>query len=476
MVGKEGQRHRRKNRAVKLVVKIFEITLLFILIGLSSLLYQYFIDASWEMPPLEMYFALAVSILSWIFISSVHSFNGIPRVHRYRSLFFRCGKLHFLNMVLLIGIKYLFWIDSLPLLFLIIYSFLGFFVMFTLKAYVYKLFRVIRTRGYDVQNVLVITDAGYEPLIDEILTARQHGIRIAAIQTESLLIALRYKNLTQIFSTGKNVRSILDENVIDEVFLFKSSITNEEYHGLISICNEIGVILRTQTEMPIFEEHLSELKPANGTPFLSLVDNDSGKLALIVKKMSDYYISLIALVMLFPVIIAIAVAIKVDSKGPVFFRQKRVGRRGRHFMLLKFRTMRVDAEQMLEQLKSQNEADGPAFKIKNDIRITRIGKIIRRVGLDEVPQFINVLRGEMSLIGPRPPLPSEVEKYEPWQVRRLSVNPGITCSWQVAPNRNQIKFDKWMQLDLQYIDSWSLEKDFVLMFRTVGTFFKASGS
>jgi len=172
----------------------------------------------------------------------------------------------------------------------------------------------------------------------------------------------------------------------------------------------------------------------------------------------------------------IALLIKLTSKGPVIYRQARVGLRGRQFDLYKFRTMVVNAEELREQLLTANEADGPVFKIKNDPRITKIGKFLRKTGLDELPQFINVLIGDMSLVGPRPPIPSEVEQYERWQLRRLSMKPGITCTWQIEPNRNNISFNEWMKMDLNYIDNWSNKLDLVLFFKTIRTILKGSGS
>ena len=144
-------------------------------------------------------------------------------------------------------------------------------------------------------------------------------------------------------------------------------------------------------------------------------------------------------------------------------------------MLFKFRTMVVNAEEQLKKLKARNEADGPVFKIKDDPRITSAGKFLRKTGLDELPQFFNVIRGEMSLVGPRPPLEEEVKQYERCQLRRLSVKPGITCTWQIVPNRHDVSFEEWMELDLHYIDTWNLSKDFGLFFKTVKSFFAAGG-
>ena len=165
----------------------------------------------------------------------------------------------------------------------------------------------------------------------------------------------------------------------------------------------------------------------------------------------------------------------ISTKGPVFFRQERIGIGGRKFTMYKFRTMVVDAEFRLDDLKAYNEVSGPVFKIKHDPRITKVGRFLRKTGIDELPQLFNVVMGDMSLIGPRPPLEREVRQYEPWQLRRLSVMPGITCTWQVTPNRHDVLFEDWVTMDLSYIDNWSLSRDVRLFFKTVKTFFLAGG-
>lgn len=195
----------------------------------------------------------------------------------------------------------------------------------------------------------------------------------------------------------------------------------------------------------------------------------------ILKARGDLVFSILATILLIPVFTLIGIIIKLSSRGPVFFLQERIGFRGSKFKMIKFRTMVLDAEVQREHLKSMNEASGPVFKIKDDPRITRFGKFLRKNGLDELPQFINVIKGEMSLIGPRPPLEEEVRQYEPWQMRRLSVKPGITCTWQILPNRHSVPFDKWVKMDLHYIDHWSFRLDVALFFKTVKTFFLANG-
>jgi exopolysaccharide biosynthesis polyprenyl glycosylphosphotransferase len=184
------------------------------------------------------------------------------------------------------------------------------------------------------------------------------------------------------------------------------------------------------------------------------------------KRLFDVVASAIAFWLLLPVLVVLALTIKLTSRGPIFFNQVRVGLLGKPFQMLKFRSMVVNAEDLRQSLESSNEQSGPVFKIKDDPRVTVVGRWMRRYSLDELPQLLNVLRGDMSIVGPRPPVPAEVEQYEPWQRRRLSVRPGLTCIWQVS-GRNQISFEDWMYLDLRYIDHWSLINDFNLIFRTV---------
>ena len=187
-----------------------------------------------------------------------------------------------------------------------------------------------------------------------------------------------------------------------------------------------------------------------------------------VKRAQDIVFSLLALVVLSPLMLVIAIAIMIDDpKGGFIFRQIRCGKDGRMFHFYKFRSMCVDAEKKLDGLLDQNEMEGPAFNIENDPRITRVGKFLRKTSLDELPQLINVLRGEMSIVGPRPPLPREVEQYTEYQKQRLSVKPGLTCYWQVQPHRNRISFEDWVELDLNYIKAQSYIVDWKIIIMTV---------
>lgn len=183
------------------------------------------------------------------------------------------------------------------------------------------------------------------------------------------------------------------------------------------------------------------------------------------KRILDLLLSLLALVILSPLLLIVAIVIKIESKGPIIFSQKRIGLNGQEFKMYKFRSMVVNAEELKKKLVKKNEMSGPMFKIKDDPRITKVGKFIRKTSIDELPQLINIVNGDMSLVGPRPSLPNEVAKFESWMLDRLNVKPGLTCYWQVS-GRNNIEFIEWMKLDLKYIDERSFLLDLKLIFKT----------
>ena len=190
----------------------------------------------------------------------------------------------------------------------------------------------------------------------------------------------------------------------------------------------------------------------------------------VIKRVIDVVCSFVGVLVLSPLFVVIAIIIKFTSKGPVFFSQKRVGRDGKEFKMYKFRSMVVNAEELKEKLAAQNEMSGPMFKMKDDPRVTKVGKFIRKTSIDELPQLLNVLKGDMSLVGPRPSLPKEVAQFEDWMYRRLEVKPGLTCYWQVS-GRNNIDFEDWMKLDIKYVDERSTWIDIKLIFKTVGVLF-----
>lgn len=264
----------------------------------------------------------------------------------------------------------------------------------------------------------------------------------------------------------EDAEAIFRRQVVDEVIFSVPRTKLAEVEQAITIAEELG--LETKLSLDFLPHRFSRIKyeELGDTPLLSFQSAPAHPVQLGLKRLFDLGVSAAALVLGAPVFLGVAALVKLSSKGPVFFGQKRSGLNGREFTAWKFRSMVVDAEAKLGELLAQNEMSGPVFKMSRDPRVTRIGKFLRKTSLDELPQFWNVLVGEMSIVGPRPPIPAEVVKYNRQQRRRLSVKPGITCIWQVS-GRNQVDFNTWMKMDLDYIDNWSLALDLKLFLQTV---------
>lgn len=312
-------------------------------------------------------------------------------------------------------------------------------------------------------EVLIV---GTGPLARATAAALRERHRVAgafAVPRESPVADLGVTRLGTIDELG----AYLMVSPVDEVY-FATDI--HRHYGpvqeAVHACERLGIPFA----LPAHTIRLNRALPANrkavADGYLHYVLTVTRPMQDAIKRALDVTLSGAALLALAPLLLLVALAIKLTSPGPILFRQVRVGLRGRHFHMLKFRSMVVDAEARLAALQANNEQSGPVFKMTHDPRVTRIGRIIRKYSIDELPQLINILRGEMSIVGPRPPVPAEVAHYEPWQRRRLSVRPGLTCHWQVQ-GRNSIGFDEWMYLDMQYVDQSSISTDLSLVARTI---------
>jgi exopolysaccharide biosynthesis polyprenyl glycosylphosphotransferase len=271
----------------------------------------------------------------------------------------------------------------------------------------------------------------------------------------------------EILGKASEIERVLRQIPVDEVFVAGNLRKNgEEMQEVVKACERFGVPFALPAYSLRLERAQAVDAQALADGYIHYQNTPPLHYQMGMKRLFDILSSAAALWLLMPLFLVVMALIKLSSRGPIFFKQERVGIYGRRFNMLKFRSMVVNAEALKAALARANEMTGPVFKMKHDPRITRIGRFIRKYSIDELPQLINVLRGDMSVVGPRPPVPQEVEKYEAWQRRRLSVRPGLTCIWQVS-GRNQISFEEWMVLDMQYIDHWSLAQDMNLIFRTV---------
>jgi exopolysaccharide biosynthesis polyprenyl glycosylphosphotransferase len=279
-----------------------------------------------------------------------------------------------------------------------------------------------------------------------------------------------------IIGTVAKVSECLKNNVVDEVIIAIPRSLLDDANPIVHACEEEGIKLRFMADL--FDVHAARitLTQVGNIPLLTMesVAQDDGQ--LFVKRIIDVVVTTLVLPLVLPIMAITAVLIRLNSPGPVFFVQQRVGLRKHLFPMFKFRSMYVDAEERLPEIEHLNEAEGPIFKISNDPRITPVGRFIRRTSIDELPQLFNVLRGEMSLVGPRPMSIRDVDLFDHGiQRKRFSVKPGLTCIWQVS-GRSNLPFSKWLELDLEYIERWSLWLDLEILFKTIPAVLKAKGA
>lgn len=263
---------------------------------------------------------------------------------------------------------------------------------------------------------------------------------------------------------------------VHEIVFFSSDVSHlNDYGEMIRLCEDLGIRIRMAADfLPVAAARIS-VDFVEDLPLLTLSTVPEHSLSLVAKRVLDFAVAVTCLIFLSPLMLVTAFMIKLSSRGPIFYRQTRCGQFGRPFTLVKFRTMVDGAEDRLWEIRHLNEMTGPVFKMRNDPRVTWLGGFLRKYSIDELPQFWNVVKGEMSIVGPRAPLPDEVRHYSIRQRRRLSVKPGITCLWQVS-GRSEIDFHQWMDLDLEYIDNWSLWLDLRIMLRTIPAVFMGRGA
>jgi exopolysaccharide biosynthesis polyprenyl glycosylphosphotransferase len=299
----------------------------------------------------------------------------------------------------------------------------------------------------------------------EIENASAYGLRLTGFLAESGSAEEVHLDGTYPVRLLSDLPDILKQHVIDEIIFAVDSRRLSELEEIFLLCDEEGV--RTRVAVDFFPHMNSEVyvERLGAAPLLTFSSTPHDEIRLLVKRLTDIVLAGAALIVLTPVMLAISLLIRLTSPGPAIFRQVRCGLNGRRFVFYKFRSMQENAHEMRESLKHLSQRD-LAMKIPNDPRLTRVGKWLRKFSMDELPQLWNVVKGDMSLVGPRPAVPEEVEQYQRWQRRRLRMRPGLTCLWAVC-GRDAVDFETWMKLDMQYIDSWSLALDWKIILRTI---------
>ncbi len=414
-----------------------------------------------------------IIVLLWILLLEQSNLGRVGRIKMYSISFVEYLTVIVIGNILIFAAIVILDLNSVSRLVLGVFAIVNFLALYSFKIALSATMKYLRREGMNTRLILIIADEDSFYFIDRLIDTKDWGYRIWAIMSDDQAIKNKYGAEYNIIPYERDLSLIIDNRAIDEVFYCKSSLDQNEIQKFIYSCAEVGVVFRMQSLLLNYVKMQSTLSFLNQMPFLTFRNTPDNYLALKFKALLDFVISIVVLILLSPAMIFIGILIKLDG-GPVFFLQKRTGLNGRQFYCYKFRTMVVNAESLQKNLMDKNEQAGPVFKIKNDPRVTKIGRFLRKTSLDELPQFINVLKGDMAIVGPRPPIPSEVKQYKRWQQRRLSMKPGITCIWQVS-GRNNIPFDQWMKMDMQYIDTWSLKLDFIILLKTIRVVFTGDG-
>ena len=406
---------------------------------------------------------------------SYHSHRTVPVSREALTIF----RVVFVGNVLLATLAYLLPLRQLSRSWFVLFAALSAVFLVMEKIAVRVIARWVRLKGLNYRTVLIVGTG--RRAIDVARVIHEHkywGYKILGFVADGHHLSngwARYR----VYGTVPELRRLLEQGhfpePVDEIVFAVTRKKLDEMKQMFILCEELGI--RARVAMNFFQNRVAriELEELEGIPFLTFTTTPSNETQLAFKRMLDVTVSALLLFLSLPVILIAALGIKISSGGSVIFKQERIGLNGRIFTLYKFRTMLEDAHARRDELNHLNEMSGPVFKVRSDPRVTGIGRLLRKFSLDELPQLWNVLKGDMSLVGPRPPIPEEVRSYRRWHRRRLSMKPGLTCLWQIS-GRSNIDFDRWMQLDLQYIDNWSPSLDMKILLRTIPAVLSGRGA
>ncbi|MHC1742410.1 MAG: sugar transferase [Syntrophobacteraceae bacterium] len=456
-------------------------------VGLTGIAFilTYFIKKHALPPPLggliqtpSYHFVLLLVLIIWYLTFTYFRLHENRRWRRYRPYFFELAKCVMISVGILVFMLFVLRIRDFSRLLLGIFFLVDLCFLAVSGWLVFKFKEARRKKQYFTSFALVIgTKLAAKDYIERLHESPEGNYRVLGCLTlNPALVGTTVTDGVSVIGTVDDLEHILRRQVVDEIVFSIPTDRVPDVEKYLVMAESTGIKIRILPHWH-FRQFLAHrpkfyamyFEEVQEFPTLVFAARSKRHGALFVKTLFDYFIGTVALIITLPLMAFIAVAIKFSSPGgPILFVQERLGLYGRTFLLYKFRTMIPHAETMHQQLAGLNEADGPAFKVKDDPRvIPRVGRFLRRTGLDELPQLFNVLRGEMSLVGPRPPIAEEVDRYELWERRRLSMKPGLTCLWQLQPNRNRIPFRRWLEMDLEYIDNWSLWLDLKIILKTL---------
>lgn len=399
------------------------------------------------------------------------------RLTSFRRLPLDLVKVSGFGLLLLIGVTYILKVPDMSRVFLLLFAALTVGTLAGGRLAVRAALRRSGRKDLQWRNIIVVgTDDKAIDFARIVCSNDKWGFRLLGLVSENRTGPYDPRaGEFDVIGSLDDLERICNARVVDEVIFVVPGKVVGDLEYVFLMCEELGVNTRVAVGMFPHLIARAALDELGQIPLLTFTTKPTSWFALGVKRVMDLGIAWMVLILGLPLWVLVAVAIKLDSKGPIFFCQERCGLNGRRFTMFKFRSMVRDAEARFSEVSSLNELSGPVFKARNDPRITRVGRIIRRMSIDEIPQLLNVIKGDMSIVGPRPPLQVEVDKYERWQRRRLSMKPGLTCLWAVR-GRNRIPFERWMEMDLEYIDNWSLWLDVQILGRTIPAVLSGDGA
>ncbi len=410
---------------------------------------------------------LILLTLIWILMFSLNGMYFSIRTKTAIEIIWINIKAAFLTVLCFSSLAFILKIQFVSRFLFIIFIAIALFILIFEKLLVFVILHYVRKKGFNVRYMLIVgTGPRAEKFINLINSHPEWGIKIIGLVDNDISKIGQKAYDIEIIGTLDNLQRILQYKVVDEVIFVVPRSWLDRIQESIRVCETQGVRAHLAADLFNLSIARARYNDLRGFPLLSFETTFAMEWQLFIKRFVDLFVSFFGLILLFPLFLVVAILSKLTSEGPVFFKQRRVGINGRFFILYKFRSMRKDAQSRMFDVMSLNEMSGPVFKAKDDPRITPLGKFLRKTSIDELPQLYNVLVGHMSLVGPRPPIPAEVNDYELWHRRRLSMRPGLTCLWQIS-GRNQINFDEWMELDLKYLDNWSLWLDFKILAKTI---------
>jgi exopolysaccharide biosynthesis polyprenyl glycosylphosphotransferase len=426
----------------------------------------------------DLFGKIAVFAIIWVVILTKldgYTYQRFTSFERELTLVFKTS---LIGTLILFAADFVLRFSYIPRSYVGIFFVVNFFSLALEKIILFEIAKILRERGKDRKKVLLVgTGLRTKNFVETVERNLEWGLDVIGLVAEDQLMRGKELYGKKVFGAAKEIEDILHGTQVDEVIICASG--NElgrlEFEKVFDTCGREGIQVRINSEFlgkltkKITVDHIY------GLSIISYLNTPHNEWVLYLKRLIDILVSSILLIILLPVFLLIALVMKLTSEGPVLYEWNVMGFNKKPFRSWKFRTMVINADEMKEKLMDLNEMKGPVFKIKNDPRITRVGKFLRKFSLDELPQLWSVFKGDMSLVGPRPAFPHELFRFESYHRRKLSVKPGITCLWQINGRNDVSDFDEWVRMDLEYIDNWSIWLDFKILVKTVGVVLRGTG-